>query len=161
MPPHAPRDERGTPPPATPPSAGASGTEGETQQPRIARWARLVVNVRIPLRRGAWYPVLSAGPEEVVVEVRQRPTIVPRAVVDISTVPPSRWTLVPQSWGGPYYVCPECSERMRARVPIVPRREMPLSCIRCHKTFPTDLTDLAALQAELPGSQTSETENPA
>src|SRR5256885_10038862 len=44
----------------------------------LFRSARLVVDVKCPLRRGAWYPVLSAGPEETVVVVRDRAVILDR-----------------------------------------------------------------------------------
>jgi hypothetical protein len=68
-------------------SVGAGQREGSS--PAGERWARLVVDVPGPLRRGAWYPVLSAGPEEAVVLVRNHPVVLPRPSLEIVNSPPS------------------------------------------------------------------------
>jgi len=129
-------------------------------QPRITRWARLVVNIRMPLRRGAWYPAPTAGPEEVVVDVQQHPTIVPRSLVDVSNSAPNRWTLVPKEWGGPYFVCPQCSERVRMRDPVV-QLTMLLTCLHCHGVFPIDQLDLTTLRFETPSCDDADSGNSA
>ena len=50
------------------------------------RWARLRDDVRrCRLRRGAWYPVLSLGEDEVVVVVRHESAIVPQVYLEIVT----------------------------------------------------------------------------
>src|SRR5205823_13946317 len=61
--------------------------------PPAERWARLVVDVKCPLRRGAWYPVLSAGPEETVVVVRDRAVILPHHCLEITNTRPSQWAV--------------------------------------------------------------------
>jgi len=67
---------------------GAGLREGSS--PEVERWARLVMDVPGPLRRGAWYPVLSAGPEEAVVVIRNRAVVVPRHSLEIVNSPPSQ-----------------------------------------------------------------------
>jgi hypothetical protein len=63
------------------------------------------VNAACGLRRGAWYPVLSVGTEEVVVVARHKPVVVPRSCVgEIGATRPNRWTIVPRTWGGPWRV---------------------------------------------------------
>lgn len=79
------------------------------------RWARLAINTRTPLRRGAWYVVHSVSPEEVVLDIRGKSTIVPRYLLDLTDEAPNRWTAIPASWGGPYIVCPNCAMRVRPR----------------------------------------------
>ncbi len=80
---------------------------------RDFRWGRLSVDLRTALRRGAWYRVLSAGPEEAVLEVRGVPTILPREALEIVARVPRVWSVVHQEWGGPYLVCPICASRIR------------------------------------------------
>jgi hypothetical protein len=104
-----------------------------TEGPSPPRWARICVNVRSPLRRGAWYPVISVGSEEVVLEVRQRPVSVPRPFLDVAATPPSRWGVVPREWGGPYLVCPRCADRVRVGRPVTK-----MYCSRCHASFEVD-----------------------
>ena len=93
----------------------------------------MAVNLRTSLRRGAWYAVHSAGPEEVVLEVRGKSTIVPRGWVDVADEKPRAWTLVPADWGGPYIVCPNCAKRVWIREPI-----HALQCDACHAGFPLE-----------------------
>ena len=81
--------------------------------PELQRWARLRVNAPVALRRGAWYPVLSAGVEEAVLEVHGASTILSRDLVEIVHERPQMWSVVPPEWGGPYLVCPDCAERVR------------------------------------------------
>ena len=64
------------------------------------RCARVEVNAPYGLRRGAWYPVLSVGPEELVLVVRHRPVVVARSyVADIRREPPNTWSVVAQESG--------------------------------------------------------------
>ena len=98
------------------------------------RWARAICDFPLdsPLRRGAWYPVLTAGPEEVVLVVRHHAVIVPSSVLEISATRPNRWSLVRRDWalGGPYLVCPNCAARVSLRAPLDR-----LSCDRCHGVY--------------------------
>jgi hypothetical protein len=89
------------------------------------------LNAACGLRRGAWYPVLSVGTEEVVVEARHKPVVVPRSCVgEIGTTRPNTWTVVPRASGGPYAVCPNCAERV-----IVNRSSDKMLCSGCHAWF--------------------------
>ena len=75
--------------------------------------------------------MLSIGENEVVIEARGRPIIVPRSGLDQLAVRPSdMWTLVPREWGGPYLVCPSCAERVGWRRSLVQ-----LQCRRCDGVF--------------------------
>ena len=98
--------------------------------PGLHRWARLRVNALVSLRRGAWYPVLSVGVEEVVVEVHGASTILARDLVEIVYERPQMWSVVPPEWGGPYLVCPECAERVH-QAAITDR----FSCPNCGTSF--------------------------
>lgn len=102
-------------------------------QAALRRWARLAVNVRIGARRGAWYHVLSAGPEEAVLEVYHRAVIIPRAAIELRDDAPLMWSLVPRAWGGPYLVCPGCAERVRPNGAVGR-----LHCRRCRHSYPIE-----------------------
>ena len=104
--------------------------------PPAERWARLVVDVKCPLRRGAWYPVLSAGPEETVVVVRDRAVILPHHCLEIVNARPSQWAVVARASLAPYAVCPSCADR-------VPLHGSPaeLWCVRCHRAFGVEPAD--------------------
>ena len=102
-------------------------------------WARLRSDYGCPLRRGAWYRVLSVSPLEAVVDVDKKPVLLPREYVEIVASRPSRWTVVrkversprlPSEMSGRYAVCPSCRERM-------PLRGEPsnLRCRRCNGVF--------------------------
>ena len=105
------------------------------------QWARLRSDHDVPLRRGAWYRVLSVSQFEVVVDVNQKAVLVARPYVDVSNVPPSRWTIVdrttapnrPSGLGARYAVCPSCQER----VPVGDRPSF-LRCRRCQGEFPVE-----------------------
>ena len=64
--------------------------QGEGSPLSVERWARLVVDVPGPLSRGTWYGVLSAGPEETVVVVRNHAVILPRRSLEIVSTRPNR-----------------------------------------------------------------------
>src|SRR5207244_12773246 len=53
------------------------------------QWARLRSEYDAPLRRGAWYRVLSVSQFEVVVDVYQRPVLVARPYGDGVSTPPA------------------------------------------------------------------------
>src|SRR5690348_10448418 len=77
----APKREKG----CLPRSGGRKADALLSSRPfRCAENARSFLQVRLklgtgprPLRRGAWYPVLSAGPEEAVVVIRNRAVVPP------------------------------------------------------------------------------------
>src|SRR5690348_5299504 len=84
------------------------------------RWARLRRDVRSVLRRGAWYRVVSLGPEEAVLDVDNASVRVAREVLEVTETRPTRWTIVPrprdaeklpEAWGEFYAVCPNCAAR--------------------------------------------------
>jgi hypothetical protein len=100
------------------------------RSPEIHRWARLRVDIATTLRRGGWYPVLSVGEEEAVLQVRGSTCIVARDVIEIRHTRPETWSVVPAEWGGPYIVCPDCAERVRSTA--VSGR---FACPRCHGSF--------------------------
>jgi hypothetical protein len=104
--------------------------EDRKRSSELTRWARLRVNIPTPLRRGGWYPVLSVGTEEAVLEVRGAPTILARDAVEIVHSRPETWSVVPAEWGGPYYVCPDCAERVHD-VSVTGR----FICPGCHGSF--------------------------
>ena len=107
--------------------------------PPPPQWARLRSDYDCPLRRGAWYRVLSVSQLEVVVDVHDRPGLVARPWVELVPVPPPRWTVVergatsrrlPGQRGDRYVVCPSCRER----VPLSGRPSK-LGCRRCGGVF--------------------------
>ena len=104
--------------------------EERTRTPGLNRWARLRADIPTTLRRGGWYQVLSAGPEEAVLEVRGAPVVFARDVVEIVHARPQAWSLVPANWGGPYLVCPDCAERVHAGAVTGQYR-----CPRCRGSF--------------------------
>jgi hypothetical protein len=104
-----------------------------------ARWARLRRDVQSVLRRGAWYRVLSLGPEEAVLDVDNAGVRVSREHLELSERKPSRWTIVPRpqgaekvpaSWGEAYAVCPSCAARAPVGRPPGQKR-----CTRCEQSF--------------------------
>src|SRR5438445_189981 len=57
-------------------------------------WARCLDNVADVLRRGAWYPIVEATADKVVIEVRQRPVRLSRIDVSVRDTPPDHWSIV-------------------------------------------------------------------
>jgi hypothetical protein len=110
--------------------------EGDVAQ---MQWVRLQTAVDCPLRRGAWYRVVSLTKLEVVVDVRGQAVSVARPLVELRTVPPREWTVVRAAEGrGPAnlqsgcVVCPNCQHR--AVLPFT--RVLKLPCPRCNQLFP-------------------------
>ena len=102
------------------------------------QWARLQVDVNCQLRRGAWYRVIRLAPGEVVLEVDRKPLPVPRSLLQLTSAPPRRWTVVPRPWNAvglpprwnDYAVCPSCSNR----APLE-RRSSSIRCPQCNGLF--------------------------
>jgi hypothetical protein len=105
------------------------------------QWARLNADVDSPLRRGAWYRVLSLTTLEVFVDVQGASVPVARPFVDLRPAAPQEWTVVshvketrqgPERLRSGYVVCPTC--RNRAVLPFA--RVLKLRCPRCNELFP-------------------------
>lgn len=110
-----------------------------TSEPSAQRWARLRKDVQCQLRRGAWYPVLRLGPDDVVVRVIDAALGIPRTYLEVTDVRPSRWTVVPrrdddellpEGWGQFYAVCPNCATRAAVGRPSDTKR-----CTLCEQSF--------------------------
>ena len=52
------------------------------------RWGRLHIDVKSPLRRGAWYRVAKVTSLAAVVEVNRLPVAVPQYLIEIVPYPP-------------------------------------------------------------------------
>jgi hypothetical protein len=103
------------------------------------QWARLSQDVDCGLRRGAWYRAETVSPSEVLLLVGGKRRSFARGTMEVSPVPPSRWTVVsglsnsrviPIRWSKGYAVCPAC--RMR-QLPL--GRPQALRCERCNGLF--------------------------
>ena len=106
------------------------------------RWARIRDGVCCRLRRGAWYPVLSAGSHSVVLDVRGMSVSVHHGYLVLTVARPTGWSIVrrppdsglmPESWGAWYAVCPGCA----AREPVG-QVAGAMACRRCDQSFPID-----------------------
>jgi hypothetical protein len=104
-------------------------------------WAQLKSPVDVPLRRGAWYRIVSHTPVEAVVSVDGEPVSVPRPYLNIRAAPPHEWTVIrkptvaartPEVFRVGYIVCPGCRER----VPLPPAQVGEQLCPRCSQIFP-------------------------
>jgi hypothetical protein len=105
------------------------------------QWARLQADVNCALRRGAWYRVRHVGGLEATLEVNRQAQTVPSFLLQVSSTPPRRWTVVLRpkeaarfaaALGPRYAVCPSCRERTPLKGPGQPRT---LDCDRCHGVF--------------------------
>lgn len=103
------------------------------------QWARLLADLNLRLRRGAWYRIVRVEPLQAVLEVSGRSIQVPAAFLQIVEKPPRRWTIVPRpsdavrlpsDWGDRYAVCPSC----RARQALAGRAAR-MQCARCKGSF--------------------------
>ena len=111
-------------------------------------WARIQADSNFQLRRGAWYRVSRLGAREAVLDVHQTAMTVPRALLQISSTRPSRWSVVgkPQLAGvardwGDYAVCPNC--RNRATLSGHPAS---IRCPRCNGLFDVDWNESKTAQ---------------
>jgi hypothetical protein len=104
-------------------------------------WGRLQADVDVRLRRGAWYKVLKAEGLEVVIEVNRQPCLILKALLEISSKPPVRWSVVPKPkrfrppsgtapLGDRYGVCPSCNERA-----ALPKRADRHRCPHCRREY--------------------------
>ncbi len=94
----------------------------------------------MPLRRGAWYRVMSISQLEVGVTAQGQTVIVPRPYLELRNTPPQEWTVLlnptvaartPEPFRRGYLVCPGC----RNRVVLPPKRVATQMCPRCSDTF--------------------------
>ena len=106
------------------------------------QWARLLADLNIRLRRGAWYRISQRGPLQAVIDVSGRLLQVPSAFLQIVETPPRQWTVVPRpndavrlpsNWGDRYAVCPSCRERQPLN-----GRPRKMRCSRCQQSFEVD-----------------------
>jgi hypothetical protein len=103
-------------------------------------YARLIEDVNVRLRRGAWYKVLKVEGLKAILEVNGRHVLVASALLQLVKRPPPHWTVVTQAPGNArrvpaalaerYGVCPSCSER----APL-PKRVRRLRCPYCKFEF--------------------------
>lgn len=107
--------------------------------PEAQHWARVTARTQCPLRRGAWYRVLSLTPQTAILEVNRQPLAVPRPFLQILPIRPEMWSVVSRprdavtaakAWGTSYAVCPACS----ARVPLL-GSPASLPCPGCNAVF--------------------------
>lgn len=103
-----------------------------------ATWARLQADVKCRLRRGAWYRVIQLRAREAILDVGRTPVSVARSALQLSSTPPSQWTVVsdPRNAAGlpphliEYAVCPSC----RSRAPF-DEHPATMRCPRCNGLF--------------------------
>jgi hypothetical protein len=104
------------------------------------QWARLQVDLKCRLRRGAWYRVATLTPDLATLDVNRQHVPVARTSLEIvSRRPPRVWTVVPRPpdanglaaiWGDRYAVCPSCRNRAQLK-----RAPPSMRCPRCDQTF--------------------------
>jgi hypothetical protein len=87
-------------------------------------WARLSEDTACGIRRGAWYRVVRAEQDRVVLAVGRQELDVPRDVLEFMTDRPMKWSVVERGsgsfsllarWGKRYAVCPSCRRRQAPR----------------------------------------------
>ena len=105
----------------------------------VRPWARVVGDVNVSVRRGAWYEVVRLTPEAAVIDIKGHSLSIPRSTLEIVNLRPRQWSVVPRpydavdlplSWGSRYGVCPACS----ARAPLA-HQIAKLQCPRCNEVF--------------------------
>src|SRR5919108_3411154 len=105
---------------------------------RMLGWARVWFAAKreedeAQLRNGAWYPVLSSGEHQVVLDVSGQRVAVPAEVVELRDKRPDRFTVVYRAYDDPnpargtrgdlgrrYGVCPKCASRVLLRGHVIP-----------------------------------------
>jgi hypothetical protein len=102
------------------------------------QWARVKEVATAGLRRGAWYRVVRLTSRDVVIAVETQQVCVPRAALELASVPPHTWTVVttaargiPVRAGEVYAVCPGC--RTRAPLTSTPQSLRCPCCARVYK----------------------------
>jgi hypothetical protein len=105
----------------------------------VRPWARIVGDVNVSVRRGAWYEVIRLTPDAALLEVNRRTLNVPRSAVQVSLVRPREWSVVPRpydavdlplAWGSHYAVCPRCSQRAS-----LSSAQVEMQCPGCSEVF--------------------------
>ena len=106
------------------------------------QWVRLSEDVDCGLRRGGWYLAVSVGQSEVVLQTDGRQQAFPREFFEVSTVGPTRWTVVshagnstqiPTRWSNGYGVCPSCRWRQ-----LILGQPKSMLCEGCYEEFELD-----------------------
>jgi hypothetical protein len=114
--------------------------------PEVPPWARVAGDANVGVRRGAWYQVVRLTTDAAWLDVFQRTLSVPRQALEIVTVRPDVWSVVPRpydavdlpvKWGSRYAVCPRCSCRA-----AVPEQAAEMQCPGCERVFPLRLSNL-------------------
>ena len=107
--------------------------------PAAFQWARLKADVKLALRKGAWYRILKLTSSDVVLDVKGKPVSVPRGQLQLSSEPALRWSVVPSpkhtarfpaTWGPSYAVCPNCRDRAQLE-----GHPASMRCRRCNGSF--------------------------
>lgn len=107
--------------------------------PDVRPWARVVGDVNVRVRRGAWYEVSRLTSEAAVLDVHHHALSIPRTALEIVTTRPQYWSVVnrpydavdlPISWGSRYAVCPVCSKRAQ-----INGHPMEMQCTGCKGLF--------------------------
>jgi hypothetical protein len=105
----------------------------------VRPWARVVGDANVRLRRGAWYEVIRLTSEAALLDVHRRTFSVPRSAVQVQTVRPREWSIVPRpydgvdipiAWGSRYGVCPRCSQRASLK-----DQHVEMQCPGCREVF--------------------------
>jgi len=106
----------------------------------VRPWARVVGDVNVSVRRGAWYEVIRLTPDAALLAVNRRTFNVPRTAVQVAIVRPREWSVVsrpfdavdlPVGWGSRYGVCPRCSQRASLK-----DQHVEMKCPGCREVFP-------------------------
>jgi hypothetical protein len=109
----------------------------------VRPWARVLGDINVRLRRGAWYEVVRLTQEAAILQVDQRSLSIPRSTLEIATIRPQLWSVVPRpydavdipiGWGSHYGVCPRCRGRAQLK-----GRVTELRCPHCEDVFPIRL----------------------
>ena len=102
-------------------------------------WARLKVDLRCGLRRGAWYRVIRRAEADAILDVNHRAVTIPCDHLEFTSIRPHRWTIIERPsvdaglatlWGAWYGVCPSCSYR----APLL-HAGAEARCSKCGETF--------------------------
>lgn len=105
----------------------------------VRPWARVVGDVNVRVRRGAWYEVIRLTPDAALLDVNRQTLNVPRSTVQVQIVRPREWSIVarphdavdiPLSWGSRYGVCPRCSQRASLK-----DQHAQMQCPGCSEVF--------------------------
>jgi hypothetical protein len=111
--------------------------------PDVRPWARVVGDVNVRVRRGAWYEVGRLTPDWAILDVHDRSISVPRTAIEIVITRPQVWSVVtrpydavdlPISWGSRYAVCPRCSRRAQ-----IHGHPMEMQCAGCRGLYQVKL----------------------